>query len=38
MCVWGGDGGAHYKNQLNVLPFSPTETEILQIVAPSLGG
>ena len=28
VCVCVG-GGAHHKNQLNVLPFSNTETDIL---------
>ena len=31
ICVrggWGGQGGAHHKNQLNVLPFS-VKTDIL---------
>ena len=40
MCVrggWGWLGGAHYKNQLNVLPFS-VKTDILHIIAPSLRG
>ena len=30
-------GGAHHKNQLNVLP-PPTETDILHIIAPSHQG
>ena len=42
MCVRGGWGvvsGVHInKNQLNVLPFSPTKTDILHIIAPSLRG
>ena len=35
MCGEGGGygGGAHHKNQLNVFPFSPTETDILHIIA-----
>ena len=36
-CVWGLRGGAHYTNQLNVLPF-PQETNILHIIALSLRG
>ena len=28
-CVWGWVGGAHHKNQLNMLPFPHTETDIL---------
>ena len=36
MCVrggWGWCGGAHHKNQLNVLPFY-VKTDILHIIAP----
>ena len=34
MCV-GLGGGAHHKNQLNVLPFSTVENDILHIIVPS---
>ena len=40
MCDRGGlgwCGGAHHKNQLNVLPFS-VKTDILHIIVPSLRG
>ena len=37
-CLQGRVGGTHHKNQLNVLPFPPTETDILHIIAPSVRG
>ena len=36
--MWGWGGRAHHKNQLNVLPFPPTETDIFNIIAHSLRG
>ena len=39
MCVEGGGVvGAHNMNQLNVLPFSFTKTDIFHMIAPSLRG
>ena len=37
VCV-GGGGGGNRKNQLNVSPFPPSETDILHIITPSLRG
>ena len=36
--MWGGGGGGNRKNQLNVSPFPPSETDILHIITPSLRG
>ena len=34
----GGGVGGNRKNQLNVSPFPPPETDILHIITPSLRG